>query len=490
MPALPNLHNTANTLRQLHGLPTHENEIATIARGLVDKYGSGVLDAQKLAAGDATEQAAVRALLAVEGGPIFVKTTAGLNVQYATLALAKAAALAGQSIYVGPGSYTITASLAKNGVNWDFALGATVSRTDNTAEAIWDDGNTAMTFTVTGEGDFSRSTSNATNADIIRLRHASSDIAIYGRDFTGAAPGNAESSVLRQEAGRVVVEGRFANCTATAAGLPTAYAFWWLNGEGYVRFRKITSDYASVFGGVSATPTGEFHAYAEEFVGAVGFYALQATATMWIQGNILREVPASNPTISAVTCGGTGKIYVTVQKAYGMVQASAFDGLVYFNADKHEATRNFSETSSGTLIDWGTDGGSTGTLFYDCPHLDPKTFTGPSFNIGSGVVNIIQASLTGAATTSGVAQAGGTIRISGLVRLDTVANSATSPITKSGGSLIIGAGAVLKAHASATSISAPTAQNVVNYGYWTNKAKDADVTLLVVSTENVSADVV
>lgn len=358
---------------------------------------------------------------------------------FLTLEAARTAAQAGDTIYVRSGSYTVTASLAKAGVHWHFAPGTSVTKSNNANVAIWDDNNTAMSFSVTGHCDFTRTTSNATTCDLIRVRHASSVISIAGRDFTVAAPGGADSSLLRQEGGTVTVEGRYANGSATNAGFPSCYAFWWFNGEGTVRFRKITSDYATVFGGVQAAPTGEFHAYAEEIFGAVGFAnvdnSVALPATMWIQCNILREVPAENPTNSSVTVGGYGKIYVTAQKIYGFVAAAGFSGIVYVTAQKHEATRSISETSQGPFIDWGQDGSTTGTLFYNVNHLDPKTFTGPCFQVFSGTVNVGTASLTTGAATEGITLNGGTLNLGPGVYINTSANNATNPVTIHGGTL-------------------------------------------------------
>ena len=67
------------------------------------------------------------------GGIIWINNlTTGIPTYYATLELASTAAVSGQTINVGPGTYTVTTTatdgLAKNGVNWYFEAGAIVNK--------------------------------------------------------------------------------------------------------------------------------------------------------------------------------------------------------------------------------------------------------------------------------------------------------------------------------------------------------------------------
>src|SRR4051812_18762351 len=64
-------------------------------------------------------------------GSITVQSTSGARTTYSTLALAVSAAVNGETIIVGTGTYSVSANLAKNGVNWYFAPGATISATGN-----------------------------------------------------------------------------------------------------------------------------------------------------------------------------------------------------------------------------------------------------------------------------------------------------------------------------------------------------------------------
>ncbi len=89
-----------------------------------------------------------------------------LGHPYLTLAAAKAAATSGDLVIVLPGTYTPTTSILKNGVNWHFEAGATVSLVGSSNVGILDDQNSAVTCTISGEGDFYQESTSA--ADILQ----------------------------------------------------------------------------------------------------------------------------------------------------------------------------------------------------------------------------------------------------------------------------------------------------------------------------------
>jgi hypothetical protein len=103
---------------------------------------------------------------------------------FKTCGLAKTLAQSGDTIIVQPGAYNET-NLAKNGVNWHFQPGATVAYvavlTDSTpVSGIFDDGGAAMTFEVTGDGQFTMSlTESAPNV--------ANHIDVWAVSITGAS---------------------------------------------------------------------------------------------------------------------------------------------------------------------------------------------------------------------------------------------------------------------------------------------------------------
>ena len=382
---------------------------------------------------------------------------------------ARAAARSGDTIVVGTGVYKISSSLAKDGVNWHFLVGAVIRRTDESEGALWDDRNTRMTFSVTGDGDFTRvTTSNLIRSLVVRVRHPDSVISIHGRDFTAIGPlaGRADASVLRLEGGRLMLEGRYLR----ALGNRNGYALWWFNGTGVVRAALIAGDYVSVGASVVDSPTGDFHVTAEQIETAIFSSNAQSTAAMWIRCNTLRDML---PDGGAVSITGVGRIYIEAQKVFGFVYQTSFQGLLYLRADKHTATI---AGGNGFYSYLNVDGGET---FYSVSHIDPNGIGGDSFAVTDGILHWGTGTLSGSATTKGVSISGGTVRMSG-VTLNTFANPATSPIAKGGGTLILDAGTTLVAGNNSESISASTAQNVKVYGNAVaNRPKSDNITIQI-----------
>ncbi len=74
-----------------------------------------------------------------------------VNAPYRTLEAAQAAAVSGDTISVKTGAYAPASLLGKNGVDWFFSVGATVT---NNASYIFNDSGVAMSFNVHGYGNF------------------------------------------------------------------------------------------------------------------------------------------------------------------------------------------------------------------------------------------------------------------------------------------------------------------------------------------------
>lgn len=96
-----------------------------------------------------------------------------------TLASAKAAALSGDLIVVGPGTYN-ERNLFKTGVDWYFARGAVVNYTGSAAGGMFDDSsngaNGAVVCRVFGYGRFIHATSNTAIRPVLYLSNASSRV--------------------------------------------------------------------------------------------------------------------------------------------------------------------------------------------------------------------------------------------------------------------------------------------------------------------------
>ena len=99
------------------------------------------------------------ALSAAAGIIYIINKTTGVITYYTTLELASAGAVSGDTIYVNPGTYTVTTTatngLFKDGVNWMFAPKAAVSK--STAGDMFNDTGATLGGSIYGNGVFTTS---------------------------------------------------------------------------------------------------------------------------------------------------------------------------------------------------------------------------------------------------------------------------------------------------------------------------------------------
>lgn len=389
--------------------------------------------------------------------------------------------MAGDLIRVGPGAYAISDSLAKNGVNWDFALGAIVTLALDTAiTGIWDDGGADMTFSVAGDADFIRLTSAVASSAGSRLIHvggANSDIAIACRDLVHISESDEDLRTIDQITGKLGVNFRHLR---TVADNGSPYAVWWENGPCYLRGVTMRSGGAVIYPICNTAPTGDLYVEAEEIVSergaGVAGNGSNVDAACWIVAKVIRGV--SNNQSGSVLLGGSNKVYVHAQKLFGPVNTSngggGTGGLFYVTADKVSAVTD------------GTDGDSS-LLNLSLPnttsriaikHYDAAGFAGSMFNVSVGTATLLGGEYVGSNGSGGLEISGGTVRAQNM-RVDTSANPAGNPVAKTGGTLILD-GCALVANATRDSITSPTAQTVKIYATTVaNKAKSSNVTIQV-----------
>ena len=369
---------------------------------------------------------------------------------YLTLAAAKTAATKGYTIVVRPGTYTVSTSIAKDSVDWYFYPNTSVTMaSDVDSTGIWDDGGTEMHFTVTGSGKFSRSTADEfLGVNLINITNAASVMNIEADELITVCV-DGESTVINQLNGEINIAARLIGITGS-----NVYAVWWFNGKMNINVSTINSEYVAVEGRVDATPTGDANITVQDINGQISNRGINGDAALWIRANTVSR---------RVSSVGVNKLYVECQKIFGDVYTNSDAGLVYIRTDK---ITDF--TGNGCLNIGG------GEVWVDVSHLDPGVNTG-AIIVSGGELKLRGADFTATATAVGVSVSGGTLRISDC-NINTAANSSTSPITKSGGTLIV-KDCTLVAESTATSISAPTAQTVISYNSFGNKAIDTDVTI-------------
>jgi len=106
---------------------------------------------------------------------------------------AQTAAASGDTIIVGPGNYTISTALGKDGVNWHLMPGVVI--TTSSGISIFTDGGSAMTFTISGGGVIRG------NAEYgVYTGHADSNIAIQCRSIEST-----NNAAVRANAGKISI---------------------------------------------------------------------------------------------------------------------------------------------------------------------------------------------------------------------------------------------------------------------------------------------
>ncbi len=382
-------------------------------------------------------------------GAIVIHSTAGTqDSSKTTLATAVAAAVSGQTIRVGPGSYVVTSNLAKAGVNWDFAPGATVTRQDATSGFIFDDGGAAMTFTISGAGNFNRDYSAlsaaATNdSGVLKVSHASSDITFHFRKLLGnlQASGNldAAEAVIYQTGGKLTIDGDLLSYVGGSGGQTTAfcYGITYTNGEfnGFINrietsYDQATADIHPIKINVTASPTGDFRLssnkiYNANFAAAtteksILFTSSQATATAWIDTKYLAG--------SITNSGGVG--YVTGQQLLGAFSQDGATGTSESHLDFDKIgftlTSNavpLTQSSAGTVWMGIRQFAPAGSFMQELVKVSGGTFwlraddltaasSQDAILVSSGTLNVLSGKITnGGGGKTDLKQTGGTLNV-------------------------------------------------------------------------------
>lgn len=375
---------------------------------------------------------------------------------FLTLSAAKTAATAGYTIIVRPGSYSTIASIAKDNVNWLFYPGTTVSMTEeDDIKGIWDDGGTAMSFNVWGQGKFIRSVVDSrTDANLVFISNASSNVTIEASELI-ASGDDGDIETIKQNNGKLIVKADY----ITAIGSSSITTFW-RNGSLFITASKITGGNSVIWAEVDDSPTGDFHVNADEILAtessssSIYTDGTKDSAAFWVNAQ----------TIRGDIFGGGNKGYITCQKVFGKVSSIYANAPLYVTADK------ITDIGQGLVIMNGT----ANKIFLNVKELDPSIYSG-NMTIASGELQMNGADYVGTSSSTGFSIMGGIVKLTDC-NFNTSLNSATSPIIKSGGTLSI-KNCSLFAHSSATGIAAPTAQAVISYGSFVDRVLDTDITI-------------
>lgn len=377
---------------------------------------------------------------------------------------AEAAAIAGDLIHVGMGDYAVTDTLTKNGVNWYFEQGASVTMTNGSGNGIFDDNSVAIVCEVRGFGDFITldDVSNFTRTyGTICTRNAGSDIRVTCNSISGTCtedePGL--NACVWGFDGKVYVNcntmlGDYANC------------LYWENGDMFIECPSIKAANISAIATIASdTMTGKLWVNAQEIVqngtndtSVIFMGGSEPSAQAWIQA---LEIRSDSDVGRGVDSQWAGKLYVTAQKISGGVDSIA---LLLQSGRSWITTEKFAGGDDMILI-------TGGEHYVTTQNFDADNATSIA-NITGGTLNLT--GMLALSVADGIVISGGSAIINGLT-IDTSANNAANPIVKSGGTLTLN-NCTLIPEATRNAVEAATAQTVISNGSTSAFDSHANVT--------------
>lgn len=390
---------------------------------------------------------------------------------FLTPAAAKAAALAGDVIHVRPGDHTDPAApLLADGVGWRFEPGAAV-RLSSDGPGLFDDGGAAVEAAVVGAGEFAVEATTAGPAPAaVSVAHPASRVTLTARRLACSnAVANAAAYAVSCSDGTLSVTAD----EITNAGTPTA-SVWWSNGRLHVAAKRIAGAGSwTVCAAGSDPPTGDLYVQADEIAGdaPLGLQTAHPAAAVWVRALTVR---GTGVLPQAILVSGSARFYVEAQKVFGPARFTAATGgasLTYLRAVKWSAVANGAANNPQILNVLA----GTHTVLIELLEADPAGFAGEMFTVAAGTVLIRGMKYVAAAGSQGLKLTGGTLRLVDCL-IDTTANAATNPVTKSGGTLVL-ENCTLLAEGTRDAIAAPAAQAVTVRGTLTvNRPLSANVT--------------
>jgi len=400
---------------------------------------------------------------------------------------AKAAAIAGDLIHVGPGDYVVTANLAKNGVNWYFEQGSVVTLSPVSQSVdMFGDGGSAVTFSIGGFGDLITDLvgDNSSICNVISVTHLDSVVDVHARDIinNGTVSAGSFSDPIHQDGGSLTVECRDIICRGLSAGYPV----WWSDGRMSIRAREIRQ-LSTGSGGVSVSATSVNYPTGECFIkcdliesATAGSYAIHqevpvgetptadSTAKVWIESlSIVGVRPTTGPSTNhAVYKSSGGNLYITTQKVNGSIYTEGAYGTFYINAQKQQGFATDDPVDG--MIELG------GALSYiDILEVVDGANQGGHIYVKAGAHNVNVGSLIRQNAGDCVLMEGGTLNLSGV--FDTSVSNTSNPINKTGGTLTLN-DCTLIPEATRNAVEAATAQTVYSNGSTSAFDSHANVT--------------
>ena len=383
---------------------------------------------------------------------------------FLTLEEARDAAASGDTIHVRPGSYATTTSLARDRVNWYGDVGAKITMdSSGGANGIFFNDSDALTYTVGGHFEIELTVSGTASEvqAAVYVNNAAADVVISCKRIDTIAITDTPDSIY----GVAGIHGSLYVDVLeriSLTGLLGASAVFWTDGPMYVRCPHITSDWSAVTS-YSGNTNDEFFVDSQliesnsDAAATISVVMGVATLRTWIQAQNIINRHANGP---ALAISGAGKFYLQCEKIQGSGVA-AIDvsfGLngpveVWITTQKIASFSVILSASAGIIR-------LTAQEYEDLGGMTSGIVSTPSGGAPPDPVIFLDGGDMELTTGNGIDISGGTIQATGLV-INTAADSTSSPVVKSGGSITLN-GCTLIAEATQDSISASTAQTVVS----------------------------
>lgn len=343
---------------------------------------------------------------------------------------AKTAAVSTDMVYAGPGGYTITANLLKNGVNYYFAPGSVITNSTSGNPApvhIFDDLGQTASANIFGYGQFVRNAYGRAGSfgkgGVISISGSYTQFNMVCKSLTTISGDNA---VIQSYQGNIRIQGEDLLGTES-------FGVDWNNGDIKLKFKNITTTgfkYPIWPTVTSATPSGSMWVEADEIVSDNSCIATAGSSTTqrtWVIAKRLRSTGTSAPFAVEV---GFGLLYVIAEKLEGGVTMLPYSTpTLYLNTQKIAAL-----PSMTNLLDLGG-----GTSFINIGEVDDVNTPSYLFGVSQGTHNV--SFLTANRATNGDATnvTGGTLN---LIQGKISTQGGYKDLSQSAGTLNVGPGII------------------------------------------------
>jgi hypothetical protein len=404
---------------------------------------------------------------------------------FQTLSAAKAAALEGDWIFVGKGTYNEN-DLAKHGVNWFFCGGASVVYTGSSYVGIFDDGGTYMGFTVDGQGSFGTThpTTNGASVPWGVLNLTGGSSVKFRCDSIGSGTADTKMNVLNIVD---VIDLEF-ECRQINAGTSTLFSVIRMV-QGNCRFRcgKIFANSGNAcYGFISEdSGLGYFSAFLESRIisipsgCAILHNALLAASTLHVRCESIESF--NTATCPTVVHNLTGTMYLTADRIKGLRSCCLGNN----NGQMFATVKSLvCDVTAGIIVNgfplflWAN--GAADNTYLDC---QSATGLGTSAGLGvscSGVRAVIKGGDFKIPNGAGLSHGAGITEVFG-ARFDTTTTNAAAnrPVTVSAAGLILRSCWLVNPALCLESVYAAAAQTIKCADVKAKVAKHANVTVQV-----------